>query len=192
MMSNPEPIEAGELLQRLTLYAYGLFGCFPQAAVEPALQVSGKSPEDLAMDVLTRYFDPHDTRVAWDPNRGNVLSYLKTVLWHDFLDLKRAGLYRNAATTPESFDVLPSSGPSPEARLARAEQRERVLAALADEPELQAVVALQLDPEGWPGYTNQELAGRLSTTVAEIENRKKRLLRRLLKLGRVPAAATRM
>lgn len=183
-----ETMGAGELLQRLTLYAYGLFGCYPSAEAEPALRVSGKSPEDLAMDVLTRYFDPHDTRVVWDASRGQLLSYLKTVLWHDFLDLKRAGLYRGTVAA-DSLDMLASPGPSPEMRVARAQQRARVLAALADEPELQALVALQLDPEGWPGFTNQELAARLGTSVAEIENRKKRLLRRLLKLGRAPVPA---
>ncbi|MGH9414402.1 MAG: hypothetical protein ACRD0Y_11790 [Terriglobales bacterium] len=183
----PAAMPANELLERLTLYAYGLFGCYPHTASEPVLRASGKGPEDLAMDVLIRHLDPADARVRWEPSRGSLLSYLKTVLWHDFLDLKRGGLYRRTTADPESLPALPSREESQEARLVRAQQRTLVLEQLSAEPDLQALAAQQLDPDGWPGYTNQELAARLHTTVAEIENRKKRLLRRLLRLGRQPA-----
>ena len=40
---------------------------------------------------------------------------------------------------------------------------------------------MQLDPEGFQALTNKELAVVLSTTVDEIENRKKRLMNRLFK-----------
>ncbi|MGH9466768.1 MAG: RNA polymerase sigma factor [Terriglobales bacterium] len=184
MPDRSQNMSASELLQRLTLYAYGLWGCVPQLTMEPALRVSGKSPEDLAMDVLVRYFDARDTTVAWDAGRGDLLGYLKTVLWHDFVDLKRAALYRNTTAAPDSFDGFAGPAESPEARAARAEQREALLRQLADAPELQALVALQLDLDGWPGYSNQELAQRLQTSVADVENRKKRLLRRLLAIWR--------
>lgn len=187
MLSPTSDMDAGELLQRLTLYAYGLFGCFPQAAAEPVLRASGKGPEDLAMDVLTRHFDPADTRVRWEPSRGPVLGYLKTVLWHDFLDLKRGGLYRGT-TGADNLDTMVAPQLRPDARLERAQQRERVLAQLGDEPDLRALASQQLDPDGWPGYTNQELAARLAITVSEVENRKKRLLRRLLKIWRQQTA----
>ncbi|MGH9486834.1 MAG: RNA polymerase sigma factor [Terriglobales bacterium] len=191
MVNESEAIGPGELLQRLTLYSYAIFGCFPQAKIEPALRVSGKSPEDLAMDVLTRYYDAGDAAVRWDPERGSLLAYLKTVLWHDFLDLKRAGLYRSASEAPESFDTLTGPAQSPELLAQRRQQRWRLLEQLADEPELEAIAALQTEEEGWPGYSNQELAAKLGTTVPEIENRKKRLLRRLLRLWRqaTPVAA---
>lgn len=187
MLNSTSDMDAGELLQRLTLYAYGLFGCFPRAAAEPVLRASGKGPEDLAMDVLTRHFDPADTRVHWEPSRGPVLSYLKTVLWHDFLDLKRGGLYRSTTDT-DHLDAMAAPQLRPDVRLERAQQRERVLTQLGDEPDLCALAAQQLDPEGWPGYTNQELAARLAITVSEVENRKKRLLRRLLKIWRQQTA----
>lgn len=190
MLPDPLSSHPGELIQRLTLYAYGLFGCFPHPAAEPALRVSGMSPEDLAMNVLTRLYDPADTSVHWDPARGPLLVYLKRVLWSDFVDLKRAALYRNTSEPPESFDQWAAPQESPEARAARLENRDRILAHLASEPDLAALVAQQLDPDGWPGYTNQELAQRLHTTVSEIENRKKRLLHRLLKLWRRQAASS--
>lgn len=190
MMQDPLASNPGELIQRLTLYAYGLFGCFPHPAAEPALRVSGMSPEDLAMNVLVRLYDPADTTVQWDAARGPLLAYLKRVLWSDFVDLKRAALYRNTSQAPASFDLFAGAQESPEARAARREDRDRILAHLAAEPELAALAAQQLDPDGWPGYTNQELAQRLDTTVSEIENRKKRLLHRLLNLWRRQAAAS--
>jgi DNA-directed RNA polymerase specialized sigma24 family protein len=189
MMQDPLSSNPGELIQRLTLYAYGLFGCFPHPQAEPALRVSGMSPEDLAMNVLLRLYDPADTTVQWDAGRGPLLPYLKRVLWSDFVDLKRAALYRHTAAAPESFDQLAGPSESPESRAARLQDRERLLAHLAAEPELAALAAQQLSPDGWPGYTNQELAARLHTTVSEVENRKKRLLHRLLKLWRQQAAA---
>ncbi|MGH9417677.1 MAG: RNA polymerase sigma factor [Terriglobales bacterium] len=173
-----------ELAQRLTLYAYGLFGCYPHPLAEPALRVSGKSPEDLAMEVLTRYFDPQDASVRWQPERGRLLPYLKRVLWSDFVDLKRAGLYRHTDGGEAVFDAMAAGGEGAETRLQRLETRERLLQALAGEPDLRAMLELQFAPEGFPGYTNQELAARLATSVSEIENRKKRLLRRLLQQWR--------
>gem|GEM_PF-1764419 len=190
MMPDPLSSNPGELIQRLTLYAYSLFGCFPHPAAEPALRVSGMSPEDLAMNVLVRLYDPADTGVQWEATRGPLLPYLKRVLWSDFVDLKRAALYRNTAEVPDAFDRVADAQESPEARAARAQDRDRILAHLAGEPELAALAAQQLDPDGWPGYTNQELAARLSTTVSEIENRKKRLLHRLLKLWRSQSAVS--
>jgi hypothetical protein len=41
----------------------------------------------------------------------------------------------------------------------------------------------QLDPEGWNAHTNLQLADLLGTSVHEIENRKKRLMRRLAALA---------
>lgn len=190
MREDPSDNQPGDLIQRLTLYAYGLFGCFPHPSAEPALRVSGMGPEDLAMNVLVRHYDPDDASVRWDASRGPLLPYLRRVLWGDFVDLKRAALYRNTTAAPESFDWLPGAAESPEARVARLQNRDRILAHLAAEPELAALVAQQLEPEGWPGYTNQELASRLHTTVSEIENRKKRLLHRLLKLWRAQADAS--
>ncbi|HET9783939.1 MAG TPA: hypothetical protein VFP94_03155, partial [Terriglobales bacterium] len=190
MLQDPLSSNPGELIQRLTLYAYGLFGCFPHPAAEPALRVSGMSPEDLAMNVLVRLYDPADTTVQWEAERGALLPYLKRVLWSDFVDLKRAALYRNTSDAPETYDLFASAQESPEARAARREDRDRILAHLASEPELAALAAQQLDPDGWPGYSNQELAARLATTVSEVENRKKRLLHRLLQFWRAQNAAS--
>lgn len=92
-------IDPEDLLQRLTLYAYSLFGCFPDPIFEPVMKVHGTSPEDLAVDALTRLLDPDDHRVEWKLDKGpmtrdSLLAFLKTVIFHDFIDMKRKGMYK--------------------------------------------------------------------------------------------------
>jgi hypothetical protein len=52
-----------------------------------------------------------------------------------------------------------------------------------DDPELLEILRLQLEPAGYNAFSSQELANRLSTTVVEIENRRRRVIRRLRKLA---------
>jgi hypothetical protein len=52
-----------------------------------------------------------------------------------------------------------------------------------DDPELLEILRLQLEPAGYNAFSSQELAKRLNTTVVEIENRRRRVIRRLWKLG---------
>ena len=88
-------IDPEDLLRRLTLYAYTLFGCFPDPIFEPVLKFHGASPEDLAIATLLRLLDPDDHSVEWKASYGSMtrhslLGFLKTVLVHDFIDMKRA------------------------------------------------------------------------------------------------------
>jgi hypothetical protein len=46
------------------------------------------------------------------------------------------------------------------------------------------MLKLQLDDDGYNAFTNRELAELLDTTVADIENRKKRVKTRLLSIQR--------
>jgi DNA-directed RNA polymerase specialized sigma24 family protein len=77
---------------------------------------------------------------------------------------------------------------SPEGQAIRAQQREQLLAAFEDAPDLRDVLAVQLDPDGYNAYTNQDLATLCDTTVSDIENRKKRIARRLQRLARPEGA----
>jgi DNA-directed RNA polymerase specialized sigma24 family protein len=45
------------------------------------------------------------------------------------------------------------------------------------------ILRLQLEPAGYNAFSSLELAKRLSTTVVEIENRRRRVIRRLRKLA---------
>ena len=68
--------------------------------------------------------------------------------------------------------------------LLKQERRRRLIEEFSDDPQTQEILNLQLDPEGYNAFTNQELAQLLDTTVANIENRKKRLKTRLLRIRR--------
>lgn len=193
-------IDLEDLLQRLTLYAYALFGCFPDPIFEPVMQYHGASPEDLAVTTLTRLLDPDDKTVGWKPaygpmTRDSLLAFLKTVLLHDFIDMKRKGMYKASIYMPllsdpengqdeKTLDDFIEKLESPEAKAIRTEQREQLLSKFNNEPELKELLTVQLDPDGYQAYTNKELAVLFSTSVDEIENRKKRLMNRLLRLQR--------
>jgi len=192
-------IDPEDLLQRLTVYAYSLFGCFPDPVFEPVMKFHAESPEDLAMATLVRLLDPDDHSVEWKSSYGTMtrdllLGYLKTVLMHDFIDMKRKGMYKASFYIPlVADDSDDASGEmtlddfiikieTPEARAIRNQQREQLLLAFDGEPELKELLTVQLDPDGFQAYTNKELAALLNTTVDDVENRKKRLMNRLFKL----------
>jgi DNA-directed RNA polymerase specialized sigma24 family protein len=192
-------IDPEDILQRLTVFAYSLFGSFPDPSFEPVMKFHGASPEDVAVATLARLLDPDDHKVEWNPAQGPMtrdalLAYLKTALFHDFIDMTRKRMYKASAYLPLVADN-PGGGEdemtlddfigkleSPETRAIRKEQQERLVARFDNEPELKELLTAQLDPDGYQAYTNKELAALLGTTVDEIENRKKRLLNRLLKL----------
>jgi DNA-directed RNA polymerase specialized sigma24 family protein len=189
-------IDLLELLDRLVLHAYYLFGCYPAPRFEPVLRALGDSPEDLAMTTLTRFLDPEDHTVEWrgrdKPTLQSVLNYLKPVLVHDFIDLKRKKLHRKTVDLGRhqegdeevemTFDDFSYSQESPEAQAMKAELNERLLEQFNDEPELKEQLSIQLDPEGYQAYTNIECALLQNIEVSEVENRKKRVMRRLLKI----------
>lgn len=184
-----------ELFERLTLHAYRLFGCFPDPNFSPVMRSYGDSPEDLAMDTLNKFLNPEDRTVKWKaawgkPTKAALVGYLKEVLTNDFLDRKRKKQYKTHAELPPmetedgkgiTLDQLAVHMETPEAIAIRKQRHEELVEYLAEEPELRDLLSVQLDPEGYRAYTNQEVAVLLDTTVDEIENRKKRLERRLLK-----------
>ena len=87
MPNGLEDVEYQEVMYRLTLYAYRLFGAFAQDGVAVLKNgEGGESPEDLAMTALGRFLDPGDRTVKWDGKKGGdpttkgVIAYLRTVL----------------------------------------------------------------------------------------------------------------
>ena len=73
---------------------------------------------------------------------------------------------------------------TPEGTLLKKERVRTIIEAFSDDPKAGEIVRLQLDPEGYNAFTNQELASLLETTVDDIENRKKRVKNRLLQILR--------
>ena len=185
------------IVERLTLEAYRLFGVFPDDESEPSLRVYGDGPKDLAMATFLKLLDPDGAGVAWKeswgrPTQETLFRFLRKTMRNDFIDMKRRKLYRQS-TYPEgesadgertiSFDDFAGALESPEGQAMRAQQREQLLDSFSDEPDLRDVLAVQLDPAGYCAHTNQDLAQLLDTSVSEIENRKKRIARRLQRLA---------
>jgi DNA-directed RNA polymerase specialized sigma24 family protein len=198
-------IDPLELFERLVLRAYGVFGCFPDPHFEPAIDVYCESPEDFAMDTVTKLLDPDDHSVTWNPARGGaptmegLLAYLERVMMNDFLDRKRSKRYQLHASLPPiesddgagvTLDELAVYLDTPQAIAIRHERHEHLIASFNDTPELQDILRVQLDPDGYNAYTNIEMAELLTTTVSDIENRKKRIYNRLLKRYQQQRATT--
>lgn len=163
------------------------------------------TPDDAKPDArcqIIKFLDPRDRTVAWKTEHGKattdgVLRYLREVLKRDLFDLLRRKAHRTTVIIDsqprgaeqqddpprsKSLDDFATSMEGQDAHVLRQEQHARLLARLEDEPELRDVLAAQLDPDGYQAHTNQDLAGLLGTSVSEIENRKKRLDRRLLRI----------
>jgi len=185
-----------ELLLRLTMHANALFQWFPTGDDQMVLSGDGSGPEDLAMTVISRFLDPDDMTVRWKSGQkklgqASLLGFLKTVLHHDFLDLKRSKRYKTTViatvtSRPDEQEVIEMSLDdfcaaidTPEGFAIRQQQREQLLAGMEDDPDIQEMLMVQLDPEGYHAFTNQDLASLFGISVAEVENRKKRLSRRL-------------
>ena len=147
------------------------------------------------MNLLLRFVDPADTKVKWKdewgrPSTGSVLAYLKKALSRDFLDLKKSKQYKTTVFVEDldgesdglGFDKWAKMAAGPDGQLIRNERRDALIRSFADDPGAQEMLKLQLDPEGYNAFTNQELADLLNTTVAEVENIKKRVQTRLLRI----------
>ena len=193
------PVDFAVVLYGLTLYAQSLSSALVCMGLQERVVSGGESAEDLAMATLLKFLDPNDKSVAWskekgEPTTSNVLAYLRKVLWRDFLDLKKAKRYQETVYVDTRLsDEQEDTGPtleqfvaatdSPEKQAISKEQREKVLKYFEAEPELREILALQLDGGGYNAFSNQELAQLTDSTVAEIENRKKRIKLRLFKLA---------
>lgn len=119
-----------------------------------------------------------------------LLAYLARVMTNDFLDRKRSKRYQSHASLPPmeaedgvgiTLEELAVTLDTPEAIAVRSEHHEHLIASFQDTPDLQDVLRVQLEPAGFNAYNNIEVADLLSTTVSDIENRKKRIHRRLMK-----------
>lgn len=188
------------VLLRLTRHAQALFGA-SRALGFDAVDVSypgGEGPEDLAMSLVVRLLDPADHTVEWKdgqtrPNTDRVYALLRKALERDFLDLKKSSRYKTTIHVEDqsddepaglSLDQLAVYLETPEGKLLKKERVRLIIEAFSDDPKAREIVSLQLDPDGYNAFTNQELGPLLETSVDDIENRKKRVKNRLLQILR--------
>jgi len=194
-------VDLEAVLFRLTRHAQVLFGAFRSLGLESVDLAcpGGEGPEDLAMNLLLRFLDPQDQSVRWCQDRGRpttdgVYALLRKALDNDFFDLKKSKRYKTTVylETEDGTDggqkltleQLAIYLETPEGVLLKQERTRLLIEEFSDDPEAQVLVKLQLDPEGYNAFTNQELALLLDTTVSDIENRKKRVKTRLLRIQR--------
>jgi DNA-directed RNA polymerase specialized sigma24 family protein len=147
----------------------------------------GKTPEDLASEAILKVLEGER---AWDPNRGPLLPYLEGVVDSLMSHLAASLDNRLQESWSESHDRA-GEGPvvgDPAERL----ERLRALLRCDQQHALLAVVdavAAQIEPKP------QAIAQHLNTTVADINNRLKRLRRYAQKIvqktGVLPGVATR-
>jgi DNA-directed RNA polymerase specialized sigma24 family protein len=191
--------DVDDLLKRLTLYACVLFAVLPEHARDVTVGGLGIGPQDLAQEVVVRFLDPDDHTVTWKASSGpptpsRVFGYLKKVLQHDLFDLRKRHAHKKTVSMAPhdeeggddpgpSLDAFPSNTEPPDITANKQERHGWLLEQFASEPKLRELLEVQLDPDGWNAHTNIQLADLLGSSVAEIENRKKRLMRRLAALA---------
>ena len=193
-------VDIEAVLLRLTRHAQGLFGAVRSLGVEPVdiACAGGEGPEDLAMNLLLRFLDPRDDKVRWNeglgrPTTDGLYAFLRKALDRDFLDLKKSKRYRTTVYLERedrdsaqelTLEQLAVYLETPEGTLLKQERKKAIIEEFSDDPEAQEMLKLQLDDNGYNAFSNQELAQILDTTVADIENRKKRVKTRLLRIQR--------
>jgi DNA-directed RNA polymerase specialized sigma24 family protein len=188
------------VLLRLTRHAQSLFGALRAMGLE-AVNVAypgGEGPDDLAMNVLLRLLDPQDRSVRWRegwerPTTDSVYAFLRRAVTNDFFDLKKSKRYKTTVYLESeggssddgeglTLEQLHVHFDTSEGAFLKRERIKSLVAEFSDDPAAQEMFKLQLEPDGYNAFTNQELGQLLSTTVDEIENRKKRVRNRLLRI----------
>jgi hypothetical protein len=179
------------LADQLAAYAVQIFAEY--GLRDPALVVSGtgRSIEDFLAQVLGDYATG---KIKHHSSKGELISLLGKALKHDVHDSlvrKRSHLREeNRDVTPapsddgtrteKAIDGLPHPAPSVDTLFDEQEYKDRVRAALSAEPDLVdlADTAFELNIE-----KRQEQANVLGINPEELDNRKKKLRRRLIEYG---------
>jgi hypothetical protein len=191
-------VDIEEVLLRLTRHSQALFGAFRALGFDSldVVYPGGDGPEDLAMNLVMKFLDPADHGVEWRdgqtrPSTERVYALLKKALERDFLDLKKSKRYQTTVypsqqtgedQTGLTLEELAVYLETPEGLFLKMERVRLIIEEFADDAKAQELVRLQLDPQGYNAFTNQELAELLETSVDDIENRKKRVKNRLLQI----------
>jgi DNA-directed RNA polymerase specialized sigma24 family protein len=184
--SVPSEIDFGELAVRLAGYGLRTFAEFGLGGRSATVPGVGLSVEDFVWNVLSEYAEG---TLAYEAERGELFSLLARALRNDIIDaLRKAAHSREEARSPlprenrsengpPALDELPIPGMDIDQLLSEDRYRERMLAAFAGEPDLAEVVRVVLDSDL---AKPREIAEALGISVADFQNRKKRLRRRLV------------
>jgi DNA-directed RNA polymerase specialized sigma24 family protein len=189
-------IDFGEMAVRLAGYGLRLFAEFGLGGHGAMVPGVGLSIEDFVWKVLSEYAEG---ALAYEAERGELFSLLARALRNDIIDaLRKAAHSREEARSPipredksgnqpPALDELPTLGGGIEDLLAQDSYRARLMEVFGEEPELAEVVRVVLDLD----LTRpREIAEALGIPVTELQNRKKRLRRRLIEYRAVEVTRT--
>lgn len=180
-----------EVSNRLTAYAVQLFASARLLGPEPVMRGVGKSPADLAADTIVKVLT--EEGVKYRSSKGPLLPFLAKVMLNDFKDLLRNAAYKKTVIlsaeteTPEPEGFLDtatarSSGAGTDDPLSLAiekEQKGQIRHLLGNETDLRDVVDAVIELNC---MKPSEIAEILEVSTAEVQNRKKKLRRRLAEL----------
>ena len=154
---------------------------------------TGLSVEDFVGKILLEYTTG---KIKHHKSRGSLMTVLGTAMRNDIIDALRKKSHEREETRatvsvnkdsestdyekPSLDDYPQSVAPDPSSAVEEDEYRDRIRAAVDDEPELKEVVEAVLDLEL---YKPEDIADALRTSAADIQNRRKKLRRRLCKRG---------
>lgn len=193
--------EYRRLLKILTLRAFRFLGFATAAGTEPVLGELGLSPEDFAVAVLGKWLIG---QLRFSGDRERLPAFLTKVMTRDILEvLRKRGVKLSRSGKTVSLDEVippdPSTQSHPDSlwdirKLVREEQFVTVLReCTADDPNLQGFVyaVSEWDGEGVPAP--REIADLLGVPTTEVQNRKRKLARRLVKHGvQLPATGRKL
>ena len=184
-----------QLTKRLTAYGTVVFAEFCAGGKDRVIPGTGLSVEDFVGKVLLEYTVG---KIKHHKSRGSLTTVLAKAMRNDIIDALRKKSHEREETRssisvnedselqdhekPALDDYPQPSAPDPVSMLDEGEYRDRVRSAFEDEPALKEVVEAVLDLDL---YKPEEIADAIGTDAADIQNRKKRLRRRLREKGLV-------
>jgi len=184
-------IDCRRLLNQLTLRAYRFLGLAVAAGDEPVLGELGASPEDFAISALGKWLT---RQLEFSGAPDKLLAFLSKVMTRDILDaLKKRGAKasRQGKTVPiddRKFDTPDPRTTKESLWDIRALMREeafmqKLQVCTSDDVGLRDFVYVVREWEGIGVPAPREIADVLGVSVTEVQNRKRKLARRLIKQG---------
>ena len=184
-----------QLNKRLTAYGSVVFAEFSLGGRDAVIPGTGLSIEDFVGKVLLEYTTG---TIKHHKSRGSLITVLGTAMRNDIIDALRKKSHelekaRSSISVNEDSELQVHEKPAledyphpsafdPTSVLDENAYRDRVRSAFDGEPPLKEVVEAVLD---FDLYKPEEIADAVGTSAADIQNRKKKLRRRLREKGLV-------
>jgi len=184
-LAGQQIVDLSEMALRLTAFARRTFADFGHGGPNTAVAGVGLSMEDFVWGVLEEYVEGKLQHVA---SRGDLYSLMATALRNDIIDSLRKAAHtheetrpttreRNSSSDLASLDELATPVADVSVLLDEESYRKRVWSSLDGEPELVSIMKVVLDLDL---HKPRDIANALGISVAEVQNRKKRLRRRFI------------